>query len=75
MTDFHILTTERLRKLVAETEATLAELKDELERRETLNQTQEIAHLENHMKSAELSLTTIRDFISFLVNDMRNEKK
>jgi len=37
-----------------------------------LSQNQEIAHLENHMKSAELSLTTIRGFIAFLVDDMRS---
>lgn len=72
MNDFHVLTTDRLQKLVLDTEETLAELKLEIERRETLSQNQEIAHLENHMKSAELSLTTIRGFIAFLVDDMRS---
>ena len=75
MNNLNILTTERLRKLVRETEETLVELKAELERREQLNQNQDIEHLENHMKSAELSLTTIRNFLDFLMDDMRKTKK
>ena len=75
MNNFNILTTDRLRKLIRETEETLVELKTELERREELNQNQEIEHLERHMKSAELSLTTIRNFLNFLIDDMRSTKK
>ena len=75
MTNFNILTTDRLCKLIRETEETLIELKTELERREQLNQDQEIEHLERHMKNAELSLTTIQDFLNFLMDDMHNTKK
>lgn len=75
MNNLNILTTDRLRKLIRETEETLIELKTELERREQLNQDQEIEHLERHMKNAELSLTTIRNFLNFLMDDMRSTKK
>jgi len=75
MNNFNILTTDRLRKLIGETEGTLIELKIELERREQLNQDQEIENLERHMKSAELSLTTIQNFLNFLMDDMHNTKK
>lgn len=75
MDNLNILTTDRLRKLIKETEETLTELKAELERREQLDQSQEIEHLENHMKSAELSLATIRNFLNFLIDDMRRTKK
>jgi hypothetical protein len=75
MNNLNILTTDRLRKLIRETEETLVELKTELERREELNQNQEIEHLERHMKSAELSLTTIRNFLNFLMDDMRSTKE
>ena len=75
MNNLNILTTDRLRKLIRETEETLIELKTELERREQLNQDQEIENLERHMKSAELSLTTIRNFLKFLMDDMHNAKQ
>lgn len=68
------LTTERLRKLISESEQTLTELKAELEVREQLSQSQEVANLEHHMQSAELSLKTIRDFLTFLSQDLRNRK-
>lgn len=74
MNNLNILTTDRLRKLIRETEETLIELKTELERREQLNQDQEIEHLERHMKNAELSLTTIRNFLDFLMDDMHKTK-
>lgn len=74
MDNLNILTTDRLRKLIRKTEETLIELKTELERREQLNQDQEIEHLEHHMKNAELSLTTIRNFLDFLMDDMRKTK-
>ncbi|GAA0412708.1 hypothetical protein GCM10009133_21340 [Cocleimonas flava] len=74
MENIHILTNDRLRALVVETEETLDELKLELDRREQVQQEHEVAHLENHMKSAELSLKTIRDFLSFLSQDFKNKK-
>jgi len=74
MENIHILTNERLRALVNDTEETLAELKQELDRREQVQQEHEVAHLENHMQSAELSLKTIRDFLSFLSQDFKNKK-
>lgn len=74
MNNLNILTTDRLRRLIRETEETLIELKTELERREQLNQDHEIEHLERHMKNAELSLTTIRNFLDFLMDDMRKTK-
>jgi len=70
MTNFQTLTTDRLRNLIHESEDTLSELKTELERREQVGQSHEIANLEHHMQSAELSLRTIRNFISFLKNDL-----
>ena len=72
--NFQTLTTERLRKLVVESEQTLAELKAELDAREQISQSQEVANLEHHMQSAELSLKTIRDFLAFLSHDLRNRK-
>mgnify|MGYP001595109814 CR=1 FL=1 len=73
MDNFEVLTTERLRTLISDTEETLANLKEELERREQLKQEHEVANLENHMQSAELSLKTIREFIDFLVRDLRSK--
>ena len=68
------LTTDRLQKLISESEHTLADLKAELEKREQLKQSQEVANLEHHMQSAELSLKTIRDFLTFLSQDLRDRK-
>jgi len=73
MTNFQTLTTDRLRNLISESEETLTGLKTELERRECVGQDHEIANLENHMQSAELSLRTIRDFISFLKSDLNSK--
>ena len=67
-----VLTNERLNKLIEETQETLNELKEEVGRRQQVQQEHEIMHLDNHMKSAELSLTTIRNFISYL---LENSKK
>lgn len=72
--NFQTLTTERLRKLVVESEQTLVDLKAELDVREQISQSQEVANLEHHMQSAELSLKTIRDFLAFLSHDLRNRK-
>lgn len=74
-TNLKTIATDSLRNLIDETEGTLADLKTELERREEQAQHREIANLDNHMKSAELSLKSIRDFIAYLLDDMRSEKK
>ena len=66
------VSTESLRNLVAEMEDKLEELRGELERREQNEQEREIANLENHLKSAEFSVRTISDFISYLLKDIRS---
>ena len=68
-----VLTNERLNKLIEETQETLNELKEEVGRRQQVQQEHEIMHLDNHMKSAELSLTTIRNFISYLLEDSKKK--
>lgn len=62
---------EALRKLVTETEETLADIKEEIERRKDAAQHREIEHLDTHMKNAELSLTTIRNFFQYLREELR----
>lgn len=71
MTDLEDYSLERLRKMIAETEETLAELKTELERRQLEAQEHEIEHLEEHMKKAALSLDTIREFLKLLLDEYR----
>jgi uncharacterized coiled-coil protein SlyX len=74
MTNVNVLSTERLRTLIADTEATLKQLTIELERREFLEQENSIEHLEEHMKGAELSLDTIRQFLAYLINDLKDRE-
>lgn len=74
MTNFNVLSTERLRALITDTESTLQQLTVELERREFLEQENEIENLEEHMKGAELSLSTIRKFLAFIINDLKDRK-
>lgn len=74
MTNFNVLSTERLRTLVTDTEGTLKKLTAELERREFLEQENEIEHLEEHMKGAELSLNTIKKFLAFIITDLQGRK-
>lgn len=74
MTHLQTLTTKRLRALMTETETTLTDFKKELDRREELAQEVEIANLENHMRSAELNLRSIRDFLTFLSSDINKNK-
>ncbi len=71
MSNFQGLTTERLNKLINETQQTLDELRHEVGRREQVQKQNEILDLDSHMKSAELSLTTIRNFINYLVEGSR----
>ncbi len=61
------LSNKRLAKLIAETQQSLNELKQEVERREKQQQEYELAELDHHMENAELSLATIRDFINYLL--------
>ncbi|MGF1474769.1 MAG: hypothetical protein ACFB6S_04310 [Geminicoccaceae bacterium] len=68
------LSTDHLRSLIDQTEGTLSELKGELDRRDELAQHQEIDKLETHMKNAELSLQTIRDFLAYLLEGRRSGK-
>ena len=71
MANLTAISTENLRNLIGSTEETLAELKDELDRREEEAQHDEIEDLEKHMENAELSLQTIRDFFALLIADLR----
>lgn len=73
MNTIQTLTNDRLQKLIDETQNTLNELKQEVTRRKALEQEHQIMDLENHMKSAELSLTTIKNFIDFLVKDGKSK--
>lgn len=75
MANVNVLTTERLKTLIADTEGTLKQLTIELERRELLHQENAIENLEEHMKDAELSLDTIRQFLAYLANDLKTESK
>lgn len=72
MSDFKVLTNHHLLELIADTEETLDALKYELDRREQRAQQQEIANLENHMQSAELSLKSIREFVRYLAKSHRD---
>ncbi|WP_339721006.1 hypothetical protein [uncultured Paraglaciecola sp.] len=74
MTNVNVLSTERLRTLIADTEGTLKQLTLELERREYLKQENAIEHLEEHMKDAELSLDTIRQFLAYLINELKDRE-
>jgi hypothetical protein len=74
MTNVNVLSTKRLRALIEDTEGTLKQLTVELERRDFLQQENEIEHLEEHMIGAELSLNTIRQFLAYLVNDLNNKQ-
>lgn len=69
------LTRENLDKLVQETELTLGELKSELERRDQTSQEREVANLDQHMKSAEISLKTIRDFLAYLKDEFQQTRR
>ena len=74
MNNVKVLSTERLCALITDTESTLKQLTAELERREFLQQENEIANLEEHMKNAELSLDTIRQFLAYLINDLKDRE-
>lgn len=65
------MTMDGLKTLVQDTEETLADIKEEIKRRENASQEGELAHLDVHMKNAELSLETIRNFFRYLREEMR----
>jgi len=66
MNEFATISKDRLKKMVAETEIALADLKEEIDRRETVDQEAALDDLDLHFKNAELSLQTIRNFFSYL---------
>lgn len=71
MPDIKVLTSAKLEEMIHETEVLLARLKAELERRRNLAQTQEINRLEKHLDESEFSLATLKDFIDYLLRQMR----
>ncbi|SMP71854.1 hypothetical protein SAMN06265222_114126 [Neorhodopirellula lusitana] len=72
MSNLDKISTEMIQTLINDTELSLKDLKAEMARREEEAQDFEISDLETHMRKAELSLTTIRDFVHFLVNEYRS---
>ncbi|MDO6513601.1 hypothetical protein WNY58_06635 [Neptuniibacter pectenicola] len=74
MSNLQILSTERLNKLIDETQLTLQELKQEVIRREHLKQEHEIKDLEHHMSSAEFNLNSIKNFIAYLLEESKKNK-
>ncbi|MEO9656409.1 hypothetical protein [Marinomonas sp.] len=73
MSDLKVLTNERLHKLIDETHQTLTELKKEVTRREQLKQEHEIYDLDHHMKSAELNIVGIKNFIAYLLDEAKKK--
>lgn len=73
MSDLAVLTTERLNKLIRETQLSLIELKEEVERRDHLKQEHEIDDLDHHMMSAELNLTGLKNFIAYLIEQSKKK--
>ncbi|MCV2402743.1 hypothetical protein OFY17_07585 [Marinomonas sp. C2222] len=74
MENLQVITTERLNKLINETQQTLEELKEEVTRREHLKQEHAIIDLDRHMTSAEFNLTSIKNFIAYLVEESKKNK-
>lgn len=73
-TNLKTVTTENLHGLIKDTEEALAELKQELKRREELAQHRELANIDSHIRSAELSVKSLRDFVAYLLADLRSDK-
>ena len=74
MTNFKVMTTERLRALLDDTQVTLNELRTELDRREQLEQHQEIEIIDQHIESAENSLVSIKEFFRYLLDNNSSSK-
>ena len=72
MTELSTLTSAKLHELVDDTEATLKELRTELKRRDEAAQERELEHLDKHMRSAELSLESIKAFMKHLAAEIRH---
>ncbi len=73
MEEFESISDTSIRKIIAETESTLSELKAELKRREEAAQHIQIQNLEEHMSEAEFSLKGIKNFIAFLIRECRSQ--
>lgn len=73
-TNLTTVTTESLHGLIKETEDTLQELKQELQRREEMAQHRELENIDSHIRSAELSIKSLRDFVAYLLADLRSDK-
>jgi len=73
MTNIKVMTNERLNKLIADTQETLTELKEEVERREAAQQNREIDNLDKHLETAELSLQKIKSFIAMLLAERKKD--
>lgn len=71
MNDFSLVSTAQLRRLIDETEQSLQDLREELESRQQSAQHQQVEQLDVHLKHAELSLASIRDFILQVLSDLR----
>lgn len=68
------LTNENLRKLISQTEATLSELRGELELRDARAQERELENLDQHMESAALNLKSIQAFLHYLLEEARSTR-
>ena len=73
-TNLTTVTTESLHGLIKETEDTLQELKQELQRRVEMAQHRELENIYSHIRSAELSIKSLRDFVAYLLADLRSDK-
>ena len=69
MDDIESLSRKKLKKLIKDTQETLHELTDELERRELANQNKEIDNLDNHIESVELNLSRIKELFTTLLKE------
>jgi len=69
MDDIENLSRKKLKKLIKDTQETLHELTDELERRELANQNKEIDNLDNHIESVELNLSRIKELFTTLLKE------
>ena len=72
MNEFATISKDRLKKMVTETEVALADLKEEIERREAIDQEAALDDRDLHFKNAELSLQTIRNFFAYLREEYKN---
>ncbi|MGQ7847609.1 hypothetical protein ACUNV4_24165 [Granulosicoccus sp. 3-233] len=74
MNELKTLSNDNLHALINQTEDTLAELRGELELRDARAQERELDNLEHHMKSAELNLKSIQDFLRYLIEEARRSR-